>query len=121
MRFIARFAMLGPYHAAGCAALIQIAAQAVGFLLVFSGAVIALVTLRKGSRQGLKIMIVATALAVFMRFFMSGHTMPMLVLCLVVWLPAWLLAGNLARTQQQAYPLIMIAILVAAADMPAVS
>lgn len=114
MRFIARFAMRGPYHAAAAAALIQLASPAVGFLMVFSGAVIALVTLRRGSREGIRVMIMATTLVVLLRFLLTGQTLPMLVLCLVVWLPAWLLASNLARTEQQAYPLMMIAVLVAA-------
>ncbi len=114
MRFIARFAMRGPFHAAAVAAAALLCSLSVGLLIVISGATVTLATLRQGSREGLRVMVLATALAVSVRLVMDGQTLPMLILCLVVWLPAWLLAINLARTRRQALPLLMIAVLVAA-------
>jgi hypothetical protein len=60
------------------------------------------------------VLLLATAMVVVARLALDGQALPMLVLSLVVWLPAWLMAINLARTRQQALPLLMVAMLVAA-------
>lgn len=114
MRFLARFAMRGPFHAAAVAAATILGALTIGLLIILSGAVVTLVTLRHGSRKGLEVIVLATAMAVAVRLLTSGEAMSMLVLCLIVWLPAWLMAINLARTRRQAMPLMMIAVLVGA-------
>jgi len=114
VRFLARFAMRGPYHAAAAAAVTMLGALTIGLLVILSGAVVTLVTLRHGSRRGLEVIALATAFAVAVRLVTSGDALAMLVLCLVVWLPAWLMAINLGRTQRQAMPLVMIAALVGA-------
>ncbi len=112
MRFIARFAMRGPLFAGGLAALAQLASLSVGLMIIVSGAIVALVTLRHGSREGLRVMALATALVVALRIGLGGEALPMVILCLVTWMPSWLLAINLGRNRQQALPLMMIAVLV---------
>lgn len=114
MRFIARFAMRGPYHAAVSAALAQLASLQIGLLIVISGAIVALSTLSHGSREGLRVLVLATAVVVALRVVLGGEALPLLVLSLVVWLPAWLMAINLRRKQQQGLPLLMVAVLVGA-------
>ncbi|MGE0483407.1 MAG: DUF2232 domain-containing protein [Gammaproteobacteria bacterium] len=114
MRFLARFAMRGPFQAAAVAAATLLGALSIGILIVLSGATVGLTALRQGSREGLKIMALAASFIVAVRFGLGLPAQPVLVLGLVVWLPAWLMALNLARTQRQALPLMMIAALVAA-------
>ena len=63
MRFIARLAMRGPIYAAATAAALQLASLAFGLLVILSGGVIALVTLRHGAAQGLRLVGSATLLA----------------------------------------------------------
>jgi hypothetical protein len=114
VRFLARFAMRGPFHAAAAAAATMLGALAVGLLVILSGAVVTLVTLRHGSRKGLEVIVLGATMAVAIRLATSDDALSMLVLCLVVWLPAWLMAINLGRTRRQAMPLVMIAVLVGA-------
>ena len=114
MRFIARFAMRGPLFAAAAAALAQLASLSIGLLIIVSGAIVGLVALRHGSREGLRVIVLATSLTVAARIAFGGAALPMLILCLIVWLPSWLMAINLGRTRQQALPLMMIAVLVTA-------
>ncbi|MCB1749426.1 MAG: DUF2232 domain-containing protein [Gammaproteobacteria bacterium] len=114
MRFLARFAMRGPFQAAAVAAATLLGALSFGVLIVFSGATVGLTALRQGSREGLKIMALATSLVVAVRIGLGLPAVPVMVLGLIVWLPAWLMALNLARTRHQALPLMMIAALVTA-------
>lgn len=114
MRFIARFAMRGPWHAALATAAAYLGSLAIGILIIVAGGLIALSTLRHGSREGLKVLGFSTALAVALQTLISAQGVHMLVLCLVVGLPAWILAVNLARTKQQASPLLLVAALVCA-------
>lgn len=114
MRFLARYAMRGPFHAAAMAAAMLLGSLSIGLLTILSGAVVALTTLRHGASQGLRVMVVAAPLAVAVRMLLGGPGLPTLVLGLVVWLPAWLMAVNLKRTGRQALPLLLVAALVAA-------
>lgn len=114
MRFLARYAMRGPFHAAAMAAAMLLGSLSIGLLTILSGAVVALTTLRHGSREGVRVLAVAAPLAVALRMLLGGPGLPTLVLCLVVWLPSWLMAVNLKRTGRQALPLLLIAALVAA-------
>ena len=127
MRALARFAMRGPFHAAGTASGLLIGSLTLGVLLVLtgpplafagpalivaSGSILGLVTLRHGSWEGLKVFALATATTVGIYALLSGRTVPMLVVCLALWLPAWLTAINLGRTRTQSRPLLMSAVLV---------
>ncbi len=112
MRFIARLAMRGPYHAAGVAAVALLGSGAIGLLIIIAGAVVALATLRHGSREGLRVMLLAGVVATAARLLTGNDALPVLVLGLVVWLPSWLLAANLRRSRRQALPLTMIGVLV---------
>ncbi len=106
--------MRGPFFAAATAAALMLASLSVGFLLILSGAIIALVTLRHGAREGLRMIALATSLAVVVRFAVAdAQALAMLMLCLLAWLPAWSLALVLGQHQQQAYPLLLAAMLVA--------
>ncbi|MEQ8231411.1 MAG: hypothetical protein RLW61_08320 [Gammaproteobacteria bacterium] len=106
--------MRGPFHAAALAAALVLGSLSVGLLIVPAGAIVALATLRQGSREGLRVLALSTAIAVAVRLLLGGGAVPTLVLCLVVGLPSWLLAVNLARTERQAFSLLMIGALVTA-------
>lgn len=114
MRFLARFAMRGPFHAAAAAAMCMLGALAFGLLVVPAGAVVALATLRHGSRSGLQTFALATVMCLAGRALLGGDALAMVVLCLVTWLPAWLMAVRLGRSERQALPLMMVAVLVGA-------
>ena len=80
---------------------IQAVLVAVGFALwglllppasYLSGAAVALVTLRRGAREGVLIIAGATAAAAVLAGLVLGDTVPALVFVLGMWLPLWLLA-----------------------------
>ncbi len=80
---------------------IQAVLVAVGFALLglllppasyLSGAAVALVTLRRGAREGVLIIAGATAAAAVLAGLVLGDTVPALVFVLGMWLPLWLLA-----------------------------
>ena len=113
MRSVARLAMRGPYHAASLAAAFLLAAPVVAFLLVPSGALIALATLRHGAASGLRVLVTAAVIAAGVRFVLSGDVAPQLLLGGLTWVPAWSMALVLGQRRQQVYPLLVAAALVA--------
>ena len=113
MRFLARFAMRGPFFAAATAAALQLGSLSVGILLILSGGIIALTTLRRGAREGLRVIAIAVSLAFAVRYALVHQGMPILILCMVTWLPSWIMAVVLGEQRQQAVPLLIAAVLVA--------
>lgn len=112
MRGLARLAMRGPMFAAGSAAVLALAAMIFGILLVPSGAVIALTTLRFGARAGLKTAAIAASLVVMVRLALGEGLGSSVTLVTMAWLPAWLLACTLAWRRAQDWPLLLAAALV---------
>ncbi len=104
--------MRGPYFAAASAAALLLSSLSVGLLLIPSGAVIALVTLRQGAGEGAKVALMASAVALALRFALAGDFAPMLMLCALTWVPAWIMALALVYRRQQAYPLLIAGMLV---------
>lgn len=113
MRSVARLAMRGPYHAASLAAAFLLAAPVVALLLVPSGALIALATLRHGAASGLGVLVAAAVMTAAVRFALDGEFQSHLLLGALTWLPAWGMALVLAQRRQQALPLLVAAGLVA--------
>lgn len=113
MRFIARFAMRGPLYAAASAAAFLLGSLSFGLLLVLSGAIVALATLRHGAWEGAKTFLLAGSLAVAVHFVVAGVVLPTVVAGLIAWVPAWGMAIALDRTRRQAAPLLLAAGLVA--------
>lgn len=96
---IARFAMRGPHFAAGTAAAFLLAALLFPFLVIPAGAVVALVTLRHGARQGLVVGISALGLVLVVRLALGHGGLPLTAIYAgLVFLPAWA-AGNVLRTR----------------------
>lgn len=67
-------------------------------LLILSGAVVALVTLRRGGVEGALIMALAGIVAAGLIWPVLGDPQPMLDVLLATWLPVWLLALALRAT-----------------------
>ena len=76
MRFLARFAMRGPFFAAATAAALLLGSLSVGILLILSGGIIALTTLRRGAREGLRVTASAVSLAFAVRYALVHQGMP---------------------------------------------
>lgn len=112
MRGLARLAMRGPMFAAGCAAVLALAAMVFGILLVPSAAVIALTTLRFGARDGLKIAAIAASFVLVVRLALGQDIGSSVLLVTMAWLPAWLLACTLATRRAQDWPLLLAALMV---------
>ncbi len=112
MRGLARLAMRGPMFAAGCAAVLALAAMVFGILLVPSGAVIALTTLRFGAREGLKIAAIAASFVLVVRLGLGQDIGSSALLVTMAWLPAWLLACTLATRRALDWPLLLAALMV---------
>lgn len=95
---IANYVMKGPiqaYLAAVAFALLAVWFSPVGF---FAGAIIALVTLRVGVLDGLKVMAASAVVLLVVSGTLSGSYLPGLVVVLEFMLPVWLLALVLRRT-----------------------
>jgi hypothetical protein len=99
--------------AAACAAALLLLAPMfgplVGFVMVPTGAVIALVTLRFGPREGLKVAAIATSFAVVVRIGLAQGAIATLVMAASLWLPAWLMACVLRAQRAQRGPLLTAA------------
>ncbi|MFC1750713.1 DUF2232 domain-containing protein [Pseudomonadota bacterium] len=100
MRALAGYVMKGPIPAiliVTAFALISLF-PVLGMLSIFSGAAVALVTLRQGAKQGLLIIAGAAVLTGLFLQLTVGAMVLGGVFALVVWLPLWALALVLRRT-----------------------
>ena len=111
MHALAVLIMRGPGWAALVAATSVTLALLVPPLLFVSGAVLALVTLRQGLRQGALVTLAAAAGAGVFALLSLGSLMPVVWLALVFWLPLLLLAEVLRQTISLATVLRLIALL----------
>lgn len=93
MKFLAAYSMKGRMQSA-------MVASSLGLLSLFllppvsivSSASVALVTLRKGSREGLVVVGYASLLAAILSFFLSGSFQYGILLGLGLWIPVWLVS-----------------------------
>lgn len=98
MRAFAAYAMRGRLQAmlmAAVAALLSLILPPVSYV---SGAVVALVTLRRGPKEGLFVIAGATAGAAVLTGLLFRNPAPGLAYALILWLPLWLLSGVLRQT-----------------------
>ncbi|MCG3200206.1 MAG: hypothetical protein NFCOHLIN_00049 [Gammaproteobacteria bacterium] len=118
MRPLAAWIMQGRLHAGAAAALFVAIGWLVALLMpltsCLSGAAIALVTLRHGAAEGLKVSGIATAaVAVFTGVMFRSLHPALWVLCLI-WLPALLCALALRVSRRQGWALVTAAAITAA-------
>lgn len=100
MQAIANFIMRGPVQAVLITALFALISliPILGFVSLFSGAALALVTLRAGPRKGLMVLIGATVACAIVLSLMPGGLMIALLYAAMLWLPVWILAQVLRNT-----------------------
>jgi hypothetical protein len=100
---IARFIMRGPWQATLVVALLALISLVpiLGVLSVLSGAAVALVTLRMGAQRGLTVLCGAGLLLGLVMFLVQGQVGLAVAVFfgLLLWLPLWLLAQLLRKTQ----------------------
>ena len=93
--------MRGPAYAVASATLAQLTALLMGLVLLISGAIVGLVTLRYGYRRGLQVATFATITTVTARLAWDGQWFPMLLICIVTWVPAVGLCDLLRQPHEQ--------------------
>lgn len=82
-----------------------------GFLSVFSGASVALVTLRHGPQQGLKIVAGATIIVMLLMTLLQGGTMLAWIMASLLWIPVWAVSIVLRNTVSWSLTLMSTAVL----------
>lgn len=91
MRALAEFVMRGRSQAAMMATVPALLALLLPMLGIVSSAVVALVTLRIGTRDGLFVSAISTVASALLAYLVLGTLKPAVGFLLVLWLPAWFL------------------------------
>ena len=118
MQGIASFAMRGRVPATAAAGLLGALALVLPAVGILSAAVVALVTLRLGAREGLLVGAGAAATTGLIAYLLFASPLPVLGLVFLSWLPIWVLAlvlrlgRSLSLAVQAALGIGLIAILV---------
>ena len=99
MKALANFILRGPSQAILVAVGIAVLSMMLPPLSLLSGAVIALVTLRKGPQSGAMVMIGCTAFIGALAYFSFGNATAGLVFLGLLWLPLWILGWVLRETR----------------------
>jgi hypothetical protein len=102
MRSLARFAMRGRSQAALAAAGSAVLSLVLPLVAVISSAVVALVTLRQGAREGLLVAGIAGLGSGLLAWLALGTPWPGLGFLIVLWVPLWALAMVLRVTRSLA-------------------
>ncbi|HHH38212.1 MAG TPA: DUF2232 domain-containing protein [Sedimenticola sp.] len=92
MRSLASFAMRGTSQAVMLAALLAMLSLLVPPLSIVSSAVVALVGLRKGPRDGALVVVLAGAACAVLAYLALGNAFSVVGFTLMMWVPVWLLA-----------------------------
>ena len=102
MKVLAAYIVSGRWQAALVATLsgaLTVLAPPFGSVLNYlAAAVVALVTLHIGALAGLQVMVIATAIMLLLFQLLGEQTLVALVLVLMLWLPCWMTATVLQRT-----------------------
>jgi hypothetical protein len=111
MLFLARFILKGPNQAALVAATMAMLGALLAPALWISAAAIALITLVKDYRQGMKVMVYATMGSALFSWLILSSPAVIVYFVLMAWLPAWLAATVLKQTMSLAASLQVITVL----------
>jgi hypothetical protein len=99
MKFLANFIMRGYSQAALVAALVALLSLLIPLLGPISAAVVGLVTLRRGSLPGLRVVGLATLGASVLAALALGSPWPAFGILAVFWMPIWILASVLRSSR----------------------
>jgi len=111
MIFLARFILRGPNQAALVAATAAMLGVLLAPALWISAAAIALITLAKDYRQGMKVMVYTTIGSALFAWLIFSSPVVIIYFVLMAWLPAWLAAVVLKQTLSLAASLQVITVL----------
>ena len=111
MVFLARFILKGPNQAALVAATMAMLGVLLAPALWISAAAIALITLAKGYRQGMRVMVFTTIGSALFAWLIFSSPAVIVYFALMAWLPAWLAAAVLKQTSSLAASLQVITVL----------
>lgn len=109
---VAKFIMRGPKQAFIATLILSILTVWISPLGVLVGAIIALVTLRVGVQDGLKMLVVAMTSVLAVSSYYAGSMLPGLVAVLEYMLPIWLLSWVLRETNSLALSLSLTMLMV---------
>lgn len=98
MKSMAEYAMRGRVHAASLASLFAVLSLVLPPLSYISGALIALVTLRRGLSEGALIAGISALVLSVIAQITTGNMIIGAVFALIVWLPVWILSVVLRKT-----------------------
>ena len=107
MQFLAAFVLKGRTQAVVVTAVMAILALLLPPLSYFSGAAVALVTLRLGPKAGLQLGLLATVAATALMLLLQLPPQLGGVFLLVLWLPVWALAMSLRRSASPARAIVL--------------
>lgn len=99
MRGLAAFIMRGRSQAAMVATVLLLLALLLPLVSILSAAAVALVTLRKGSTDGLVVIGVSAVASGVLGYLAVGSPLPVLAYGLMLWLPVWALAWLLRASR----------------------
>lgn len=102
MKALATFILRGPSQAILVAVGTAVLAMMLPPLSVISGAAVALVSLRKGSRPAVIVLLGSTVFAALLAYVSLGNVLPGIVFCGVLWLPMLMLGAVLRETRSLA-------------------
>jgi len=118
MKALAAYVMRGRSQAALFSSLFAVLSMILPPLSYISGAIVALVTMRRGIGEGGLIAVIATVALAVMSQVSTGNMVIAMVFAMMVWLPVWILAVVLRQTVSLpltlavATMLVMVAMLV---------
>lgn len=116
MRALAQVVMRGRVQAIMSVTVLGILSFLLAPLSIFSGAAVALVTLRHGAKEGMLVVIASWLASSLLSYLLFGDALPATVFALVLWLPVWLLgmllwiSRSLAFTVQIALSMSLLGI-----------
>jgi len=98
MKAMAEYVMRGRVHAASLASLFAVLSLILPPLSYISGALVALVTMRKGISEGAVIAVISALVLSVVALVSTGSMLIGFVFALMVWLPVWILSIVLRKT-----------------------
>lgn len=109
MKFLATYILRGQKEAVIVTAVTALLSLIFFPLSYISAAVVGLVTLHIGTRQGLVVAAISAAIMAVLAQLLVGSYLPALVYLLLLWLPLWWIANRLRRDQKLSLGLLQSA------------
>ncbi|HFE36993.1 MAG TPA: DUF2232 domain-containing protein [Gammaproteobacteria bacterium] len=112
MKALANYAMRGRLQAMMLSSAFAVLSMILPPLSYISGAVVSLVTMRRGLQDGALIALGATAALAAVSLISAGNIVVAMVFALLVWLPVWILSAVLRKTVSLPFTLSVATLMV---------